>query len=73
MAEPTIRCSLHRPGFRVPVTQDRQQGRDAYAAYETGLVNRYKVGDGDGNAATCYGSWRRSGRRGLRRIAMAPA
>ena len=61
--------ALHRPGFRVPVVNDRRAVRDAYAKYETRLVNAYRVGDGktcpdcggygeddDGEpCATCHG------------------
>jgi hypothetical protein len=38
--------ALNRPGFRVPVVNDRRSVNGAYAKYETGLVNAYRVGDG---------------------------
>jgi hypothetical protein len=38
--------ALHRPGFRVPVVNDRRSVRDAYATYERSLVNAYRIGDG---------------------------
>jgi hypothetical protein len=59
--------ALHRPGFRIPVVNDRRAVRDAYAKYETALVNAYRIGDGktcpdcggdgeDGEiCATCHG------------------
>jgi hypothetical protein len=47
--------ALNRPGFRVPVVNDRRAVRDAYAAYETSLVNRYRVGDGM-QCPDCFGS-----------------
>ena len=47
--------ALQRPGFRIPVVNDRRAVRDAYAAYETSLVNRYRVGDGV-QCAECFGS-----------------
>jgi len=36
-----------RPGFRVPVANDRQATRDAYAAYERQLTNAYRVRDNE--------------------------
>jgi hypothetical protein len=48
--------ALHRPGFRVPVVNDRRATRDAYQQYETGLANRYKVGDGEVQCPHCFGS-----------------
>jgi hypothetical protein len=47
--------ALHRPGFRVPIVNDRKAVRDAYQHYETSLVNRYRVGDGV-QCPTCFGS-----------------
>ena len=52
--------SLHRPGFRVPVVNDRRAVRDAYSQYETGLVNAYRVGDGT-QCPTCFGSGKING------------
>src|SRR3984957_11618573 len=47
---------LHRPGFRVPVVNDRRKVVDAYAKYETSLVNAYRVGDGEAQCPDCDGS-----------------
>jgi DNA polymerase IV len=47
---------LHRPGFRIPVVNDRRAVRDAYAKYETGLVNAYRVSDGEAQCPDCDGS-----------------
>jgi hypothetical protein len=44
-----------KPGWRMPTVQDRRAVRDAYAAYETSLVNRYRVGDGV-QCPDCFGS-----------------
>ena len=46
---------LHKPGFRVPVVNDRRAVRDAYAKYETGLVNAFRVGDGEKQCPDCDG------------------
>jgi hypothetical protein len=48
--------ALHRPGFRIPVVNDRRAVRDAYAKYETGLVNAYRVSDGEAQCPDCDGS-----------------
>jgi hypothetical protein len=48
--------SLHKPGWRIPVVNDRANVRDAYANYETSLVNAYRVGDGEMQCPTCFGS-----------------
>lgn len=34
--------ALNRPGFRVPVVNDRRAVNDAYTAYETSLTNAYR-------------------------------
>ena len=47
--------ALNRPGYRIPVVNDRRATRDAYASYETGLVNAYRCGDGEVQCPTCYG------------------
>jgi hypothetical protein len=47
--------ALQRPGYRIPIVNDRRVVRDAYEHYETSLVNRYRVGDGV-QCAQCYGS-----------------
>jgi hypothetical protein len=47
--------ALHRPGFRVPVVNDRRKVVDAYAKYETGLVNAYRVSDGEAQCPDCDG------------------
>jgi hypothetical protein len=48
--------ALHRPGFRIPVVNDRRAVRDAYAKYETSLVNAYRIGDGEAQCPDCDGS-----------------
>jgi hypothetical protein len=48
--------ALNRPGFRVPVVNDRRAVHDAYARYQTGLVNAYRVGDGEMQCPECFGS-----------------
>jgi hypothetical protein len=53
--------ALHRPGFRIPVVNDRRKVVDAYAKYETGLVtayrvNAYRVGDEEAQCPDCDGS-----------------
>jgi hypothetical protein len=48
--------ALNRPGFRVPVVNDRRAVHDAYARYQTGLVNAYRVGDGEVQCPKCFGS-----------------
>jgi hypothetical protein len=50
------RMALHRPGYRINTSDTRQKVADAYAHYETSLVNRYKVGDGEMQCPTCFGS-----------------
>jgi hypothetical protein len=51
----TDATALHRPGFRVPVVQDRTKVRDAYAADAVYLRNRYKCGDGERLCDDCGG------------------
>jgi hypothetical protein len=46
---------LHKPGFRIPVVNDRRAVRDAYAKYETSLVNAYRVNDGETQCPDCDG------------------
>ena len=46
---------LHRPGFRIPVVNDRRAVRDAYQSYETSLVNAYRVSDGEAQCPDCDG------------------
>jgi hypothetical protein len=48
--------AMNRPGFRVPVVNDRRAVHDAYARYQTGLVNAYRVGDGEVQCPQCFGS-----------------
>ena len=52
------KMSLHRPGFRLPIVHDRRAVRDAYQRYETGLVNAYRVNDGEVQCPDCDGSGR---------------
>lgn len=47
--------ALNRPGFRVPTVLDRTKVRDAYAADEAYLRNRYKCGDGEQLCDDCGG------------------
>jgi hypothetical protein len=47
--------ALNRPGFRVPVVQDRRAVHDAYAADAAYLRNRYKCGDGERLCEDCGG------------------
>jgi hypothetical protein len=47
--------ALQRPGWRIPVVNDRHAVHDAYQRYETALVNAYRVGDGV-QCAECLGS-----------------
>jgi hypothetical protein len=47
--------ALNRPGFRVPVVNDRRAVRDAYQHYETSVTNAYRVGDGT-QCPECFGS-----------------
>ena len=44
-----------KPGWRMPVVQDRSNVRDAYRHYETSLTNAYRVGDGT-QCSECFGS-----------------
>src|ERR1700681_4663010 len=44
-----------RPGWRIPVEQDRCAVRDAYARYEAGLIRAYRVSDGT-QCPECFGS-----------------
>jgi hypothetical protein len=48
--------ALHRPGFRIPVVNDRREVVDAYQHYETSLVNAYRVSDGEAQCPDCDGS-----------------
>ena len=48
--------ALNRPGFRVPVVNDRRSVVDAYRRYETQISNRYKVHDGETQCWKCFGS-----------------
>jgi hypothetical protein len=48
--------ALHRPGFPIPVVNDRRKVVDAYAKYETSLVNAYRVSDGEAQCPDCDGS-----------------
>jgi hypothetical protein len=61
--------ALHRPGFRIPVINDRRAVRDAYARYEADLIRAHRLVDkrtcldcdngvdDDGNQCeTCNGS-----------------
>ena len=52
------KMSLNRPGFRVPIVHDRRAVRDAYQRYETGLVNAYRVNDGEVQCPDCNGCGR---------------
>jgi hypothetical protein len=52
------KMSLHRPGFCVPIVHDRRAVHDAYQRYETGLVNAYRVNDGEVQCPDCDGSGR---------------
>jgi hypothetical protein len=47
--------ALHRPGYRVPVVNDRRAVNDAYAKYETELCNRYKANDDETLCPQCGG------------------
>jgi hypothetical protein len=40
--------ALNRPGFRVPVVNDRRAVHDAYATYDSELCSRYRCNDGKG-------------------------
>jgi hypothetical protein len=50
--------ALHKPGYRLNASDAsaRQKVRDAYAQYNTSLVNAYRVKDGEVQCPTCYGS-----------------
>jgi hypothetical protein len=48
--------AMHRPGFRIRTGDTRQPVRDAYADYQTGLVNAYRVKDGEVQCPHCMGS-----------------
>jgi hypothetical protein len=45
----TDQLALQRPGWRIPVVQDRRAVHDAYQQYEAGLVNAYRVGEHTGS------------------------
>jgi hypothetical protein len=47
--------ALNRPGFRVPVVNDRRAVHDAYAQYQTKLVNAYKLKDDESICPNCGG------------------
>jgi hypothetical protein len=44
---------LHRPGFRVPVVNDRRAVRNAYQHYETELCNRWRAGNEEAERFEC--------------------
>ncbi len=44
-----------KPGWRMPVVQDRRAVRDAYQQYENALCNRYKCGDVETLCPQCAG------------------
>ena len=48
--------ALHRPGFRVPVVNDRRAVRDAYQHYETELCNRWRAGNEEAEHFECQAS-----------------
>jgi hypothetical protein len=47
-----------KTGWRMPVVQDRRAVHDAYARYQTELINAYRVGDIDerGEGKSLFGS-----------------
>jgi hypothetical protein len=47
--------ALNRPGFRVPVVNDRRAVHDAYATDASYLRNRYKCNDGERLCEDCGG------------------
>jgi hypothetical protein len=47
--------ALSRPGYRIPIVHDRRATRDAYAKYQTGLVNAYRLHDGETQCPDCDG------------------
>jgi hypothetical protein len=47
--------ALQRPGFRIPVVNDRRAVHDAYTADDAYLRNRYKCGDGEQLCEDCDG------------------
>jgi hypothetical protein len=55
--------ALNRPGFRVPVVNDRRAVHDAYDADAAYLRNRYKCGDGERLCEDCGGEGKIDGER----------
>jgi hypothetical protein len=45
-----------RPGYRMPTVEDRSHVHDAYARYNTGVANAYKIRDGEMQCPQCFGS-----------------
>lgn len=51
----TDALALHRPGYRIPVVQDRRAVHDAYRRVELGQSKAYRIGDSS-QCAECFGS-----------------
>jgi hypothetical protein len=51
----TDQLALHRPGFRIPIVNDRRAVTDAYRRVELGQTKAYRLGDST-QCSECFGS-----------------